>query len=245
MGINGKTIVITGASSGIGAATARHLASAGANLMLGARRGDRLASLVEEIRSAGGRARAHVTDVTSPASVQELADHAIDQFGQIDVLINNAGIMPLSRLEKRDIEGWSRTIDTNIKGMLHGIAAVLPAMQVRRSGHIISIASVSAHVVKAGFAVYSGSKSAVRAISESMRQELATDGIRVTLISPGVTQSELLGKVEDAGGREQVADLRHLALPPESVARAIAYAINEPDDVDINEIVIRPQAQEL
>lgn len=245
MGISGKTVIITGASSGIGEATARNLAAAGANVVLGARRGDRLTALVDDIVASGGKASAQVTDVTSCASVQELVDHAVQRFGHVDVLINNAGVMPLSRLEVRDVDGWDRTIDTNIKGMLYGIAAVLPIMQARRQGQIISIASVSAHVVKAGFAVYAGTKSAVRAISESMRQEVAADGIRVTLISPGITRSELLEKVDDPGGRQRIADLSLLALPADSVARAIAYAINEPDDVDVNEIVVRPQAQEL
>lgn len=245
MGISGKTIVITGASSGIGAATARHLAAAGAKVVLGARRSERLDALVADIVAGGGQASALVMDVTSRTDVQALVDHAVHRFGQVDVLVNNAGVMPLSRLDVLDIDGWDRTIDTNIKGMLYGIAAVLPLMKARRQGQIISIASVSAHVVKAGFAVYAASKSAVRAISESMRQEVAADGIRVTLISPGITRSELVEKIEHAEARQRISELSLLALPAESVARAIAYAINEPDDVDVNEIVIRPQAQEL
>lgn len=242
--IAGKTVVITGASSGIGQAVAVRLAASGAAVVLGARRRDRLDQLVAEIEAQGGTASAMVADVTRREDMAALVAHAVDRFGKIDVLINNAGVMPISRLDVLDIDGWDRTIDTNIKGVLYAIAAALPLMKAQRSGHIISLSSVAGHRVNAGAAVYAATKHAVRVISESLRQEVTRDGIRVTIISPGATETELFDKITDPATQERLAGAAAMALPADTVARALAYAIGEPADVDINEILIRPQAQE-
>lgn len=245
MGIKGKTAIITGASSGIGEAVALRLAASGAAVVLGARRQDRLEHLVARIESAGGQVSALACDVTKRQDLERLAAHAIDRFGTIDALVNNAGVMPISRLDRYDIDAWDRMIDTNIKGVLYAIASVLPQMKAQQSGHIISIASVAAHKINGGSAVYAATKHAVRVISEALRQEVTADGIRVTLISPGATQSELFDGITDPASQERLAGAAEIALPADSVARAIAYAMNEPDAVDINEILIRPQAQEM
>lgn len=244
MGIQGKTVVITGASSGIGEATALRLAASGAAVVLGARRVDRLDALVARIEADGGRVSAMACDVTRRADPEALVAHAVERFGRIDVLVNNAGVMPISRLDLLDIDGWDRTIDTNIKGVLYAIAAALPRMKAQKSGHIISISSVAGHRINGGAAVYAATKHAVRVIAESLRQEVTRDGIRSTIISPGATETELFEKITDATTRDRLAPAAAMALPADSVARAIAYAIAEPDDVDINEILIRPQAQE-
>lgn len=241
----GKTVIITGASSGIGAAIALRLAAAGASVVLGARRVEQLDALVDRIGAAGGRASALACDVTRPENLERLAAHALERFGSIDALVNNAGVMPISRLDKLDIAGWDRTIDTNIKGVLYGIAAVLPRMQAQGSGHIISISSVAGHKVNGGSAVYAASKHAVRVIAEALRQEVTRDGIRVTVISPGATTSELFDKILDPASQKRLEGAAGIALPADSVARAVLYAMNEPDAVDINEILIRPQAQEM
>jgi len=244
MGIAGKTVLITGASSGIGEATALRLAAEGAAVVLSARRKDRLDTLVARIAAAGGRAVALESDVTRRTDMQALATLAMTRFGTIDVLVNNAGVMPISRLDVYDVDGWDRTIDTNIKGVLYAIAAVLPRMKAQRSGHIVTIASVAGHKVNGGSAVYAASKHAVRVISEALRQEGTADGIRATIVSPGATASELFDKVHDPASQRRLAGAADIALPPDTVARAIAYAIGEPDAVDINEIIIRPQAQD-
>lgn len=245
MGISGKTVIITGGSSGIGEATALRLADAGAAVVLGARRTERIAALAKEIESRGGKASALATDVTRRDDLEALVKHAIERFGKVDVLVNNAGVMPISRLDVLDVDGWDRMIDTNIKGVLYAIAAVLPPMKAQKSGHIITISSVAGHKINGGSAVYAATKHAVRVISEAMRQEVTADGIRATLVSPGATQSELFEKMTDPASRERMKNAAGIALPADSVARAIAYAIAEPEDVDINEIVIRPQAQEM
>ena len=242
--IAGKTIVITGASSGIGEATALRLAASGAAVVLGARRTERLDRLVAEIEAQGGKASAMAADVTRRADMEALVAHAVDRFGKVDVLINNAGVMPLSRLDMLDVDGWDRTIDTNIKGVLYAIAAVLPRMKTQGCGHIISISSVAGHRINAGAAVYAATKHAVRVISESLRQEVTQDGIRVTIISPGAIETELFDTITDPATLGRLAGAVAMALPADTVARAIAYAIDEPEDVDINEILIRPQAQE-
>ena len=242
--IAGKTVVITGASSGIGAAVAQRLAASGASVVLGARRADRLGALVAEIEGAGGKALAVAADVTKRDSMEALVAAAAARFGRIDVLINNAGIMPISRLDMLDIDAWDAMIDTNIKGVLYAIAAALPRMKAQKSGHIISIASVAGHKVNGGSAVYAATKHAVRVISEALRQEVTADGIRVTIVSPGATESELFERITDPASLKRLSGAAAIALPADSVARAIAFAIGEPDAVDINEILIRPQAQE-
>nr|WP_047169070.1 SDR family oxidoreductase [Sphingomonas sp. Y57] len=245
MGVAGRTVIITGASSGIGEAIAIRLARAGAAVVLGARRKERLDDLVARIAADGGAVVAQACDVTRRADLEGLAARAIERFGRIDAIINNAGVMPISRLDMFDVDGWERTIDTNIKGVLYAIAAVLPQMKKQRSGHIISIASVAGHKVNGGSAVYAASKYAVRVISEALRQEVTADGIRVTVISPGATESELFSKILDPASRKRLEGASEIALPADSVARAVLYAMDEPDAVDINEILIRPQAQEM
>lgn len=245
MGVAGRAVIITGASSGIGEAIALRLAREGAAVVLGARRADRLDGLVARIQAQGGKVAAQACDVTKRADLEGLAALTIERFGRIDALINNAGVMPISRLDMYDVDGWDRTIDTNIKGVLYAIAAVLPHMKAQKSGHIISIASVAGHKINGGSAVYAASKFSVRVISEALRQEVTADGIRVTIISPGATQSELFDKIHDPASQKRLEGASEIALPADSVARAICYAMNEPDAVDINEIVIRPQAQEI
>lgn len=235
-----KVILITGASSGIGEAAARHLAARGARVVLGARRTDRLEKLTAEIRAAGGNAEYRALDVTSLADTQAFAGFALRQFGRIDVIINNAGVMPLSPLAELKIDEWNRMIDVNIRGVLHGIAAVLPHMTARKSGQIINLSSIGGHRVWPTCAVYSGTKFAVRAISEGLRQE--TQDLRVTIISPGVVESELADTITSRSTAEAMAEFRKVALTPDAIARAIAYAIEQPADVDVNEIIVRPVA---
>lgn len=242
--ISGKSIIITGASSGIGEATAKMLAKRGAKLMLAARRADKLDKLVAEIEAAGGTAAYQVVDVTKQSQVQALADETLKQYGKIDVMVNNAGIMPLSRLDQLLVEEWDRTIDINIKGVLYGIAAVLPAMQKAQSGHIINISSVAGHLVFPNAAVYCGTKYAVRAITEGLRQEIGKD-IRCTIISPGAVATELTNHITDETAAKGANQLYEIAIGAEAVASAIAYAIEQPKEVDINEILLRPTAQQL
>ena len=241
--IANKIILITGASSGIGEATARELAAAGATVVLGARRIDRLEKLVDEIEAAGGKARARSLDVTSREDVQAVVDAARAAYGRIDVIINNAGVMPLSPMASLKVDEWDRMVDVNIKGVLHGIAAVLPAMNEQGAGQIINIASTGGHTVSPTAAVYCATKYAVRAISEGLRQE--NDKLRVTIICPGVTESELADSISDDKGREEMKEYRKVAISPEAVARAIRFAIEQPADVDTSEIIIRPTATAL
>jgi NADP-dependent 3-hydroxy acid dehydrogenase YdfG len=238
--MSNKVILITGASSGIGEATARHLASLGHKVVLGARRTDRLDSLANEIRAAGGHAEYRTLDVTSLDDVKAFADFALKTYGHIDVIVNNAGVMPLSPLAELKIDEWNRMIDVNIRGVLHGIAAVLPHMQERKSGHIINVSSIGGHQVWATCAVYCGTKFAVRAISEGLRLE--TKDVRCTIISPGVVESELADSITSETVKGFITDFRKAALTPDAIARAIAYAIDQPDDVDVNEIIVRPTA---
>lgn len=236
-----KVVVITGASSGIGEATARLLASKGAIVVLGARRTDRLETLCGEITAEGGTADFQAVDVTCLSEVQSLVDLAVSKHGRVDVIINNAGVMPLSKLEALKVAEWDRMIDVNIRGVLHGIAAGLPLMQKQKSGHFINIASIGAYAVSPTAAVYCATKYAVRAISEGLRQEVGAD-IRVTVISPGVTESELAESISDEGGRAQMREFRKLSIPSMAIARAIAYAVEQPDDVDVSELIVRPTA---
>lgn len=245
--INSKVVVITGASSGLGEATARHLAAQGAKVVLGARRAERLEKLVAEIQAAGGQALAVATDVSQRADVENLVQQAIAKFGRVDVLINNAGIMPMSPLSKLRVDEWDRMLDVNVKGVLYGIAAVLPSMQAQQSGHIINLSSVAGLRVSSGVGtVYSATKFAVKAISEGLRAEMANDNIRVTTLYPGAIDSELKHGSSD----EQVSAAIQTfyasnEIPADSVARAIAYAIEQPAEVAINEITLRPTRQEF
>ena len=235
-----KVVLITGASSGIGEATARYLAAQGHTVVLGARRAERLQVLVEEILASGGVAEHRALDVTDRADVQAFADFAQEKFGRVDVLVNNAGVMPLSPLHELKIDEWDRMIDVNIRGVLHGIAAVLPVMRERKSGQIINVSSIGAHRVSPTAAVYCATKFAVNAISEGLRQE-NTD-VRVTIISPGVVESELADSISDEETRELMREYRQVALQPEAIARAIAYAIEQPEDVNTAEMIVRPTA---
>jgi NADP-dependent 3-hydroxy acid dehydrogenase YdfG len=244
--IVGKVVVITGASSGLGEATARYLAGRGATVVLGARRAERLQTLVDEITRTGGRATAIVTDVTDAAQAQALVDAAVAQYGRIDVILNNAGVMPHSPLERRKIDDWNRTIDINIKGVLHGIAAALPHMQRQKSGQIINVSSVAGHRVGPGSAVYAATKTAVRVISEGLRQEVKPWNLRTTIISPGALATELPNSITEADVAKGIGQFyEQYAISADSFARAVAFAISQPDDVDINEILFRPTGQEL
>ncbi|MFP9230809.1 SDR family oxidoreductase [Pectobacterium cacticida] len=235
-----KVVILTGASSGIGEATARHLARQGHHLYIGARRLDRLTALQDELRTEGCHVEVMQLDVTRLEDLQAIVARAHAAHGRIDVLINNAGIMPLSPLAALKIDEWNRMLDVNVRGVLHGIAAALPIMQAQGHGHIINIASIGAYQVWPSSAVYCASKFAVRAISDGLRQE--TDAIRVTLVSPGVVESELADHITDESVRAAMRDFRRIALPPQAVAQAIAYAIAQPDGVDVNELIVRPTA---
>jgi NADP-dependent 3-hydroxy acid dehydrogenase YdfG len=240
-GIEGKTVAITGASSGIGEATARLLAARGAHVMIGARRSERLTRLAADIESQGGTVRWQVVDVTDRADMKSFVDAAKNWHGRLDVLVNNAGVMPLSLLEELKTDEWDRMIDVNIRGVLHGIAAALPHMKAQRRGQIINLSSIGGHAVSPTAAVYCATKFAVGAISEGLRQEVGGD-IRVTVISPGVTTSELAESISDPSARAVMRDFRSVAIPADAIARAIAYAVSQPDDVDVSEIIVRPTA---
>ena len=244
--IKGKVVIITGASSGLGEETARHLSEQGASVVLGARRSDRIESLADEIHSEGSKAITCTTDVTQYDQVKRLVDAAVEEFGQVDVMLNNAGLMPLSPIESLKIDEWDQMIDVNIKGVLYGIAAALPYMKEQKSGHFINVSSVAGHKTFPGSTVYSATKSAVRVISEGLRQEVTPYNIRTTIISPGAVKTELLEHISDEGiqkgNKEYVGEV---GLTPDAFARLVAFAINEPAEVDINEILFRPTAQEL
>ncbi|MDB5748332.1 MAG: uncharacterized protein JWP72_3180 [Massilia sp.] len=242
--IAGKVVLITGASSGLGEATARHLAAQGAHLVLGARRQDRLEALAADIRAAGGQAAFAVTDVTRKDDVAALVQTALTQFGRLDVMINNAGLMAVAPLRELKVDEWDAMIDINVKGVLYGIAAALPVFQKQDSGHFINIASVAGLKVFGNAAVYSATKFAVRTISEGLRAEVGGN-IRSTVISPGAVASELKHGSSHADSASAVLDFYEMAIPAEAVARAIAFAITQPADVDINEIVLRPTVQEF
>ncbi len=242
--IKGKTVVITGASSGLGEATARHLANAGAKVVLGARRIDRLKALSSELGLPEGSSIE--TDVTEAGQVKHLVDQAVRLHGRIDVIVNNAGLMPHSPLERGKIDDWDRMIDVNFKGVLYGIAAALPHMTAQKSGHIINVSSVAGHKVRPGSAVYAATKTAVRVISEGLRQEVKPYNIRTTIVSPGAVESELPQSITEADVAAGIADFyERYAIPADSFARVVAFAISQPEEVDINEILFRPTAQEL
>ncbi|MFC3745246.1 SDR family oxidoreductase [Paenibacillus sp. GCM10012306] len=239
-----KVVIITGASSGIGEATARLLAEKGAKVVLAARREERLKVIVEEIKQSDGEASYITADVVSAEDLQQVAQFALDQYGRIDVLVNNAGIMPVSVLNEMRVTDWDQMVDVNIKGVLNGIAAVLPIMREQQSGHIINISSVMGYEVSPTSAVYSGTKFAVRAITEGLRKEESpASHIRTTLIAPGITETELFGTVTSPAVQAMAEHMGGLAISPYSIARAIAFAVNEPEDTSVNEMIIRPTLQ--
>ena len=244
--IEGKVVVITGASSGLGEATARLLSVQGASVVLGARRIDRLRALADELSHRGGKALAVPTDVIQCDQVKRLVDAAVQTYGRIDVMINNAGLMPQALLERLKIDEWNRMIDVNIKGVLYGIAAALPHMKQQKAGHFINVSSVAGHRVGPGFAVYAATKYAVRALSEGLRQEVKPYNIRTTVISPGAVATELPNTVTDPQAAERIRKFyAEVAIPAESFARAVAFAMSQPEEVDVNEILFRPTRQEL
>ncbi|MBR1172592.1 SDR family oxidoreductase [Bradyrhizobium sp. KB893862 SZCCT0404] len=245
-GIKDKIIVVTGASSGLGEATARLLSAEGATVVLGARRADRLQALAKDIEGHGGKALALETDVTRRDQVKALVDAAVQNYGRIDVMINNAGLMPQAPLEQLKVDEWDRMIDVNIKGVTYGIAAALPHMQRQKSGHFVNVSSVAGHRVGPGFAVYAATKFAVRALSEGLRQEVKPYNIRTTVISPGAVATELLDTISDPAAAAGIRSFyQQVAVPADSFARAVAFALSQPPEVDINEILYRPTKQEL
>lgn len=237
-----KIAIVTGASSGIGRATALRLARDGYHVMLGARRQDRLDDVAATIRDAGGSVGTRRLDVTDREEVAALTADVVGGHGRIDVFVNNAGVMPLSRLDSLLVDEWDRMIDVNIRGLLNGIAAVLPHFSRQASGHFVTIASIGAHQVSPTAAVYSGTKFAAWAITEGLRLEMPR-GIRVTTISPGVVESELAQTISEPGARELMRSYRAVSISPDSIAGAISYAVGQPDNIDVNEIVIRPSGQ--
>ena len=244
--IQGKVVVITGASSGLGEATARFLHAQGARVVLGARRVERIKSLADELSGRGGEALALPTDVTHPEQVKKLVDAAAQAYGRVDVMLNNAGLMPHSLLERLKIDDWNRTIDVNIKGVLYGIAAALPYMKQQKSGHIINVSSVAGHKVGVGNAVYAATKHAVRVLSEGLRQEVKPYNIRTTVISPGAVATELPDSITEPDVSENIHKFYEaFAIPADSFARAVAFAMSQPEEVDVNEILFRPTRQEL
>ncbi|WP_395676133.1 SDR family oxidoreductase [Inquilinus sp.] len=241
--MQGKVIAVTGASSGIGEAVARHFAKAGAAVMLGARRLHRLEAVADEIRRDGGRVALQRLDVTRREDAEAFVQEAVAQFGRLDVIVNNAGVMPLSPVADLKVEEWDRMVDVNLKGVLHGVAAALPVFQAQGSGHIVNVTSVADRRIVPTAAVYSATKFAVRAFSEGLRQEIG-GGIRVTVVAPGATESELANGISDPElRRAAVEDYRRDLLPAEAIARASAYAVGQPPEVDVNELVVRPTAQ--
>ena len=243
--ITDKVVVITGASSGVGEATARLLAGNGAKVVLGARRKDRIDALVRDITGKGGNALGFKTDVTRRGDVEALVKGAVDKHGRIDAIVNNSGIMPIAPMAALKIEEWDRMIDVNIKGLLYGVAAVLPIMQKQKLGHIINIASVAGFKVWPGGTVYSATKFAVRALTEGLRMEHRADNIRCTVVSPGAIATELPESSSEEATRKNLREFYKMAIPADSIARAISYAIEQPADVEIGEIVIRPTAQDF
>jgi NADP-dependent 3-hydroxy acid dehydrogenase YdfG len=242
-GIEGKVVAITGASSGIGEATALLLAERGAKVVIGARGSERLKALADRIVSAAGEVAYARTDVKRREDLSNLVKLACERYGKLDVLVNNAGIGPISPLDELRVDEWDEMIGINIKGVLNGIAAALPVFRKQGFGHFVNTASTAGHTTAPNQSVYSGTKFAVRAISEGLRQE-AGDKLRVTVISPGFVRTEFVEAIANPELRARFADSRdRFAMPPDAIARAIAFAIEQPADVDVNEIVIRPTAQ--
>lgn len=238
--LNGKVIVITGASSGIGESTAKLLAENGASVVMGARRTDKLEQIASSIRANGGKTDYQAVDVSRADDVNALIAFTQQKYGRVDVIINNAGIMPLAPMAAVKLDEWNRMIDVNIRGVLNGIAAGLPIMQKQGSGQFVNVASIGAHKVVPTGAVYCATKYAVWAISEGLRQE--SPDIRVTTISPGVVETELGHDITDDAASAALKEFRKASLTPDAIARAIFYAVSQPDDVDVNEIIVRPVA---
>ena len=230
----------------MGEAAAKHLSGLGATVVLGARRGGRIEKLANEIHANGGNALAVTVDVTQREQVKGLVEKAVGQFGRVDVILNNAGIMPLSTMDSLHVDEWDKMIDVNIKGVLNGIAAVLPYMKEQKSGQIINTSSVAGHKVFNGSAVYSATKYAVRALTEGLRMEVKPYDIRTTIVCPGAVKTELLEQITDVDVRQANEDyVGAVGISPDSFARVVAFAISQPEDVDINEIIFRPTSQEL
>lgn len=245
LSLHGKIVAITGASGGIGEATARLLAGRGASVVLAARRSERIDAIARDIREEGGRAATCVVDVTNAQDLQRLVSTTLDQCGRIDVLVNNAGIAPISPLADLDTEGWSAMIDVNLRGMLNGVAAVLPVFREQGSGHLVSIVSVAGlYGTSPSMAVYAATKNAVRTVHEGLRSE-STDGVvRTTAISPGYVRTDLADSMADPRIRERTRrNMDAMGIPPAAVARAVAFAIEQPGDVEIGEINVRPTVQ--
>jgi len=241
-GIDGKVVVITGASSGIGEATAVLLAERGAKLVLGARGADRLEKVATHLAELGAEVAFLPTDVRERADVTALVDLAKERFGRLDVFIGNAGVMPISPMDDLEVDDWEAMVDINVKGVLHGIAAALPVFRAQRSGHFVTTASTAGHRIVPTMAVYAGTKFAVRAICEGLRQEAGKD-LRVTIVSPGMTDTEGARTTAGPEVRASISTSPSASMPPSAVAAAIAYAIDQPANVDVGEIVIRPTAQ--
>ncbi|MEH2186641.1 MAG: SDR family oxidoreductase [Nostoc sp.] len=240
LNVENKVIAITGASSGIGEATAKLLAQNGANVVLGARRTEKLEAIVKEIRDQGNSAEFKAVDVTDREDVKAFIHFALDKFGRVDVIYNNAGVMPLSPMNALKVEEWDTMIDVNIRGVLNGIAAGLPIMEAQGGGQFINTASIGAHMVAPTGVVYCATKYAVWAISEGLRQE--SKNIRVTIISPGVVETELGSDITDDAAKGFLKELRKTALTPQAIARSVLFAVSQPDDVDVNEVIVRPTA---
>jgi NADP-dependent 3-hydroxy acid dehydrogenase YdfG len=241
--IDGKVVAITGASSGIGEATALLLAERGARLVLGARNPDGLDAVAARLSATGGDAVAKVTDVSCREDLTEFVALAAETYGQLDVLVSNAGIMPVSQFDELRVDDWEAMVDVNLKGVLFGIAAALPVFRRQGFGHFVNIASTAAFRVTPGQSLYAGTKLAVRAISEGLRQE-AGENLRVTIVSPGMTLTNFAESITDEAARAELERRRDdIAMPPNAVARAIAFAIDQPADIDIGEVVVRPTAQ--
>jgi len=244
--IKDKVVIITGASSGMGEAAAKHLATLGATVVLGARRADKIEKLAQDIQQTGGKALAITADVTKLEQVKNLVDTAVEQFGRVDVMINNAGLMPLSPMDRINVAEWNTMIDVNFKGVLNGIAAVLPHMKAQKSGQIINTSSVAGHKVFTGSAVYSATKYAVRALTEGLRMDVKPYNIRTTIVCPGAVKTELLEHITEADIQQANKDyVGEVGISPDSFARVVAFAIGQPEDVDVNEVIFRPTAQEL
>jgi NADP-dependent 3-hydroxy acid dehydrogenase YdfG len=243
--ITGKVVAVTGASSGIGEATARLLADRGAAVVLGARREDRLGDIARDVRDRGGRAVACAVDVTRREDLQRLVERAVSEFGRLDVLVGNAGISKIGPVADLDVDGWSAMIDVNVRGVLHGIAAALPVFRRQGRGHLVTTVSTAGLKITPTMAVYAGTKNAVRTVLEGLRQE-STDGVlRTTSISPGYVSTELADSIDDPVVRRSIrANMAEFAMSPDAVARAIAFAIDQPDDVEIGDITIRPTVQD-
>jgi len=240
MSVQGKIVIVTGASSGIGEATARELAARGATLVLGARRTDRLEKLVAELRAQGATAEFQALDVTKRESVADIVRFTRERFGKLDVIVNNAGVMPLSPLDALKVDEWEQMVDVNIKGVLYGIAAALPVFAQQGHGHVINTSSIAAYRAIPTGAVYCATKAAVNFITEGLRQENAY--VRTTIISPGVTESELAHTITHDATAKFIDEYRKNSIPADAIARAIAFAIEQPEGVDVNEIVVRPTA---